>query len=73
MEDKEILKAQYNQKLYSEGEKDNFVREAVAQAKEDIFDVFKLQVDSLITKRLLELCNAHKEVFRDQNLNSISK
>ena len=64
MENKENLKAQYNQKLYSEAEKDNFVREAVAKQKESVFESFKESIDCLITERLLAFCNAHPAIFK---------
>ncbi len=73
MENKELLKSEYNTKIYSESEKENLVREAVAQAKENFFEVLEPYVDSLITKKLLDFCNAHREVFRDLNLNSVPK
>lgn len=64
MENKELLKAEYNAKVYSEAEKENFVREAVAQAKEDMFsDTFKHSVECLITKRLLDFCDAHPAII----------
>jgi hypothetical protein len=62
MENKEILKAEYNQKLYSESDKNNFVREAIAQTKEDFLSFFQQSVDSFITKRLLDFCDVHPAI-----------
>lgn len=56
------LKKEYNQKLYSESDKNNFVREAIAQTKEEFFDLFRPQVESLILKRLLDFCQAHPAI-----------
>ena len=67
MENKEFLKAQYNQKVYSESEKENFVREALAKQKEDVFDIFRQSVDGLITKRLLDFCDAHPAISSMDN------
>ena len=62
MEDKAILRAEYHKKIYSESEKNNFVREAVAQTREDFFSFFRESVEGLITERLLNFCTSHPAI-----------
>lgn len=49
-------------KIYSEAEKNRFVQDAINDIFCSIFNKFEVHVESLMTKRLLEFCNAHPAI-----------